>query len=83
MQGAGYRRLTELEQGTPTLLGLASAIFVAILTPTFVGILTSAFKSATTPAFTAGFGRRCAVNFFLPHGFLYCAIDCRLKAFGL
>ena len=83
MQCAGYRRLTELEQGTPTLLGLASAIFVAILTPTFVGILTSAFKSATTPALTARIGRIFALDFFRTHAFLYCAIDCRLKAFGL
>ena len=67
--------LAELEQGTPTLLGLAS--------PTFVGILTSAFKSATTPALTAWVGRRCALDLFRAHGFLYCAIDCRLKAFGV
>ncbi len=70
MQSAECR----LEQGASTLLGLAS--------PTFVGILTSAFKSAT-PALIARVGRRCALYLFRPHGFLYCAIDGGLKAFGV
>jgi hypothetical protein len=67
--------LAEGEQRAPTLLGLAS--------PTFVGILTSAFKCATTPALTARIRRIFALYFFCSHGFLYCAIDCRLKAFGV
>ena len=67
-------RLAEGEHGAPTLLGLAS--------PTFVGILTSAFKSATA-ALAAWFGGRCALDMFRHHGFLYCAVDCRLKAFGV
>ena len=74
MQSAEYR-LAEREHGASTLLGLATAIFFAILTP--------AFKSASPPAFTARVGRRFALNFFRPHGFLHCAIDCRLKTFGV
>jgi len=66
--------LAEREHGASTLLGLATA--------TFVGILTSAFKSAT-PALAAWFGGRCALDMFRHHGFLYCAVDCRLKAFGV
>ena len=66
--------LAEGEQGAPTLLGLATA--------TFVGILPSAFKCATT-ALAAWFGGRCALDMFGHHGFLYCAVDCRLKAFGV
>ena len=73
MQGAECS-LAEGEQGAATLLGLASPIFLAILT--------TAFESATTPALAA-FGRRCALDMFRPHGFLYCAVDCRLKAFGV
>ena len=71
----GYRRLAEREHGAATLLGLAPPIFLAILT--------SAFESATTPAFTARVGRRCVLDMVRPHGFLYCAIDCGLKAFGV
>ena len=66
--------LAEGEQGATTLLGLAP--------PTFVRILTSAFKSATA-ALAAWFGGRCALDMFRHHGFLYCAVDCRLKAFGV
>jgi hypothetical protein len=64
--------LAEREHGAPALLGLAS--------PTFVGILTSAFKSATA-ALATWFGGRCALDMFRHHGFLYGAVDCRLKAF--
>ena len=74
MQGAECS-LAEGEHGAPTLLGLAPPIFFAILT--------SAFKSATTPALTARAGRIFALDLFRAHGFLYCAIDCRLKAFGV
>ena len=74
MQSAEYR-LAEREHGASTLLGLATAIFFAILT--------TAFKCATTPALTARDGRRCAIDLFRPHGFLHCAIDCRLKTFGV
>ena len=73
VQSAGCR-LAEREQGASALLGLASPIFLAILT--------ASFKCATTPALTA-FGRIFAFDFFRPHGFLYCAVDCRLKAFGV
>jgi len=71
VQSAEYR----LEHGASALLGLAS--------PTFVGILTPAFKCATTPALTARVGRIFALNFFRSHGFLCCAINCRLKTFGV
>ena len=67
-------RLAEREQGAPTLLGLAP--------PRFFGILTSAFKSATT-ALTARVWRRCMLDIFRSHSFLYCAIDRGLKAFGV
>ena len=74
VQSAEYR-LAEREQWASTLLGLASPIFLAILT--------AAFKRTTTPALTARVGRRWVLDMVCPHGFLYCAIDCRLKAFGV
>ena len=74
VQSAEYR-LAEREHGASTLLGLAP--------PTFVGILTPAFKSATTTALTAGVWRIFALDMVRPHGFLCCAINCRLKTFGV